>query len=61
MGKPMSALDEFPPGSWEAFEVGCICPMIDNRRGKGAYTNDDDKPVFWVNEDCPIHNNEDGE
>jgi hypothetical protein len=35
------------PGSPEAYEKGCSCPILDNQ----------DQPVGkkWVNGDCPLH------
>jgi hypothetical protein len=35
------------PGSEEAYEKGCKCPILDNQ----------DQPVGkkWVNGDCPLH------
>lgn len=43
------------PGSPEAVAVGCTCPVIDNRRGKGAYLDADDTPLFWYSPECPVH------
>lgn len=46
------------PGSEEAQEQGCICPVMDNNHGqgipdgKGGY-------VFWMNDNCPVHANPD--
>lgn len=37
------------PGSDEALDQGCTCPVIDNRRGRGILGQ------FWIAEDCPIH------
>lgn len=34
------------PGSDAARALGCICPVMDNGRGDGA---------FWSNGDCPLH------
>jgi hypothetical protein len=42
------------PGSDEARAGGCKCPVIDNSHGRGAYDTPGG-PVFWVNDDCPIH------
>lgn len=40
------------PGSDEAIAKGCICAVLDNGRGKGAYG----KPgQFWITEGCPLH------
>jgi hypothetical protein len=40
------------PGSKEAEEQGCTCPIFDNARGHGACGQPN---IFWVNADCPIH------
>ncbi len=42
------------PGSNEALNMGCTCPVIDNRYGDGIHT-DSGAVLFWYNEDCPIH------
>jgi len=36
------------PGSNEAIELGCICPVLDNNHGMG-------KGPFWYTEGCPVH------
>lgn len=41
------------PGSDEAIEAGCRCPVLDNRCGQGAYWGG--FPSFWINDKCPIH------
>lgn len=43
-----------PPGSNEALNAGCSCPVLDNAHGAGAYVKDGE-PQFWINGDCPIH------
>jgi hypothetical protein len=43
------------PGSKEAGEQGCTCPVLDNRHGKGAYDAPRGAPVFWFTETCPLH------
>lgn len=47
------------PGSDEAVAHGCKCPVVDNGYGKGAYSgaakDDNGKPLFWINENCPLH------
>ena len=40
------------PGSDEAVEQGCTCPVLDNAHGKGYLLQ---PGVFWINEHCPIH------
>lgn len=47
------------PGNDEAIKQGCRCPVLDNCYGEGAYGCPvpalGDKPIFWINENCPIH------
>lgn len=43
------------PGSKEAQELGCTCPVIDNHYGEGMPTIGG-TPNFWINMDCLIHN-----
>lgn len=49
------------PGSPEALNVGCECPVLSNGHGIGAYggaISEPDSPwkkAFWINGDCPIH------
>ena len=40
------------PGSDYAVESGCLCPVMDNCRGRG-YMGIDDQ--FWINAQCPLH------
>ena len=42
------------PGSDEALEAGCRCPVMDNHYGRG-YGGDSD--TFVISFDCPIHAN----
>lgn len=37
------------PGSDEARESGCVCPILDNGHGKRR------DGMFWINESCPLH------
>ena len=50
-------VDNVPnPGSDEALEMGCTCPVMDNGHGKGSgWKEDDGSPVFWIMDDCPLH------
>lgn len=49
MGKPN-------PGSAEANEAGCTCPVLDNEHGRGCgFLDEDGNPTFWITELCPIH------
>ena len=44
------------PGSDEACELGCTCPVLDNAHGRGCgRVGEDGKPLFWVSGNCPIH------
>jgi len=45
------------PGSREARDGGCICPVMDNNNGRG-YFQTDDGPVFVMHSDCPMHGDE---
>lgn len=47
----MSATDVPNPGSAEARDGGCTCPVMDNARGRGWMCSG----WFWINEDCPMH------
>lgn len=45
--------DEFlPPGSDEAIEAGCTCPVLDNAHGEGYMGQEG---VYVYVEGCPIH------
>ena len=41
------------PGSKEAQDAGCTCPILDNEYGEGV--DYEDKKVFWITEGCPLH------
>lgn len=46
-------MSEVPnPGSPEAVEAGCTCPVLDNARGRG-YMGVDGTFIFTSN--CPVH------
>jgi len=40
------------PGSNEAIEMGCTCPVLDNGHGKGSMYGEG---LFWINQDCSVH------
>lgn len=42
------------PGSEEARQAGCTCPVIDNHYGKG-YAGDSEKYGFAKSMFCPLH------
>ena len=51
-------MDKPNPGSKEAIEQGCTCPVMDNYHGEGSgYTDKEGYPLFYYSEDCPIHDN----
>ena len=37
------------PGSNEAIDQGCTCPVLDNCHGNMPDGN------YWITEDCPLH------
>lgn len=46
------------PGSQEAIDQGCKCPVMDNCYGKGIPIPDEDGTIsvaFWMSGDCPMH------
>lgn len=46
------------PGSNEAIDQGCLCPVLDNGHGKGYLDGVKDKngkTVFVINCVCPLH------
>jgi hypothetical protein len=44
-----------PPGSPEAVKLGCLCPISDNRHGRGAFIDSSSEPVYWYDLHCPLH------
>ena len=43
------------PGSDEALELGCRCPVLHNAHGRGAMGTSGDDAEFWTNAACPLH------
>lgn len=41
------------PGSKEAIEQVCTCPVVDNHYGKGVPWGDEVQ--FWYTQGCPVH------
>lgn len=41
------------PGSREALDAGCICPVLDN--GHGNLSLAQDRGGWWITVGCPIH------
>jgi hypothetical protein len=50
---PMTRPAEPNPGSPEAVEHGCTCPVIDNHYGRGMPYPDGAR--FWISGDCLLH------
>jgi hypothetical protein len=46
--------DEPNPGSDEAIERGCTCPVLDNGHGRG-YMGNGAKYGFVITAGCPLH------
>lgn len=45
-----------PPGSPQAIQSGCLCPMEENFHGEHApHLGADLEPLWWVQTGCPIH------
>ena len=48
--------DDVPnPGSHEAIDEGCTCPVLDNGRGRGYMGMEGHFIIQW---DCPLHDPE---
>lgn len=46
------------PGSQEAIDQGCECPVMDNLNGRGFPVTTDEGELqiaYWINGNCPIH------
>ena len=46
------------PGTKEAIDAGCICPVLDNNYGKGIPIKTKDGTIqtgYWMDGACPIH------
>lgn len=46
---------EHNPGSDEAKDQGCKCPVIDNAYGRGRGDG-----TFWITQGCPLHDGRKG-
>lgn len=57
--KSDSLFQFLPPGSDEALDAGCLCPVMDNGHGRGYLGGMTDpktgKTMYVVRSDCPIH------
>lgn len=54
-GLGVSDPDTITPGSPTAIDLGCKCPVIDNRHGLGFYGAPDESGVFVISALCKIH------
>lgn len=43
------------PGSDEARAQGCVCPVLDNAHGRGAWGSSGEDAIFVQRGDCPLH------
>ena len=43
---------EYNPGSDEALDEGCLCPVIDNGHGRERFG---DGEQYVIRLDCPLH------
>ena len=43
-------ITEPKPGSYEAIQQGCTCPVDDNGHGQGIGGE-----YWWITRDCPLH------
>ncbi len=43
------------PGSPEAVKKGCRCSPTNNHNGKGFRPGGRGEPIFWKEENCPLH------
>jgi len=41
------------PGTPEALDLGCTCPVLDNHHGAGVVVNGE--RIWWRNSECPLH------
>jgi len=41
------------PGTPEALDLGCTCPVLDNNHGDGFVVNGE--RIWWRNAECPLH------
>lgn len=54
-GGKMKRKDRPNPGSKEAIDLGCVCPVLDNAHGRGAWGTRGVKAIFWICGDCKLH------
>lgn len=47
------------PGSREAIDLGCTCPVMDNDGGRGFVINGE--TCFWFTQGCPVHGRDEPE
>jgi hypothetical protein len=54
----MTEINNPSPGSKEAVEQGCLCPIKDNKYGKGAMPSRSGEMLYYFSADCPLHKDE---
>jgi hypothetical protein len=52
-GEPANDPDRPYPGSPEAAEAGCTCPIVDNAHGEGIPYHGETN--WWIRAGCPLH------
>lgn len=51
-------MSAFAPGSKEAVEHGCVCPVFSNNYGRGLHTEAHSwglRITYMTESDCPLH------
>ena len=44
------------PGTQEAHDAGCVCPVLDNNHGRfPVFTDDQGRDQWYLRLDCTIH------
>jgi hypothetical protein len=56
MPSPLQHHPKGAPGSDQAIKNGCLCPVMDNARGRGMYIDTDGLAIYAVSNTCPVHN-----
>lgn len=50
---------ELKPGSPDAVNAGCKCPVYDNNHGEGVFYKGERQ--HWINGECPVHGIKEGQ
>lgn len=54
-GEPLELAVTPNPGSREAQDLGCSCPVLDNARGRGAWGSEGKDAIFFITDGCKVH------